>query len=194
MYRTRMMLGAAWVPLLSGCMMWGGMGHAGGLAWMDGAGYAENGQPPAPLQRAQASTGGLTITLAFPTPGTGVALPIDAWLSLEGAEPQPVGEEVWLRIQAPDGTIHQVRMQRPDASAAGTYRAYYRFPAAGLYLVTAEGRARAGTELQTASVTAGAEISRRAYAGHHDWLLPAAVLGGVGMVAWMAIMMGGSWF
>lgn len=188
---TRLLLNTAWVPLLSGCMMWGGMGHTSGTDWMGGTGYAKNGQLSQPLERAEATSGGLTIALSFPTPSSSVA--IDARLFTDGAAHKVVDGDVWLRIQAPSGAVDQLRMQRLQPSSEGAYQARYSFATAGLYLVTAEGRTGSGADERAVSVTAREQINGHPQDGRHHWVMPAAVLGGLGMVATMALMMAGSW-
>ncbi len=89
--------------------------------------------------------------------------------------------------QTPGGSVDQLRMQRLHASATATFQARYSFAADGLYLVTAEGRAGKGAHVRTVSVTARAVVGQDMHGGGHDWLMPAAVLGGLGMLAMMAI-------
>jgi hypothetical protein len=49
-----------------------------------------------------------------------------------------------------------------------------------------------GVDARTVSVTTETEVGGR-MRGHEDgWLVPAAVLGGLGMVGMMLLMMGGS--
>lgn len=190
---TRLLLNTAWVPILSGCMMGGGIGHAHGTDWMGEAGYARAGQAPQPVQRAQASSRGLTISLSFPTPTLGDAVAIDAQLLTDGVAHGGIDGDVWLRIQTPGGAVDLLRMQRPQRSPVGAYRAPYGFPIAGAYLVTAEARTGTGSDERTVSVTASVQVDHHAQGGRHLWVRPAAVLGGLGMVATMALMMGGFW-
>lgn len=187
---TRSLLNTAWVPFLSGCMMWGGMGHTSGTDWMGGMGYAKNGES---LQRAEASSAGLTIVLSFPTPSSGAAVAIDATLFADSAPHALIDGDVWLQIQTPSGAVDQLRMERLQPSSEGAYETRYSFATAGLYLVTAEGRTRSGADERAVSVTAQAQVNGHAQDGGHHWLMPAAVLGGLGMVATMALMMSGSW-
>lgn len=185
------MLGAAWVPLLSGCMMMGGMAHTGGGA-ISAAG------PPGDMhrrdlsgrfQQAEARSGDLAISLSFASPiESSRALPIDAWLSRDGDHRDLADGVVWLQIQAPDGGVDRVLMQRLPSSSGGTYRALYHFSSPGLYLVTAEGRTGTGADMRTVSVTTEAGVESWP-AGGHGWVMPLAVIGGVGMVVLMAFMM-----
>jgi hypothetical protein len=187
------MLNTAWVSVLSGCMMGGGMGHTSGTDWMGETGYAKDGQRPPPLQRAEASSAGLTIALSFPTPSSNATVPIDARLFADSAELELIDATIWLRIQTPSGEVAELRMQRLDPSSEGAYQARYTFTTAGLYLLTAEGQTGTGADKRAVSVTARAQVNGHGEHGGHDWNMPAAVLGGVAMVAMMAVMMGGSW-
>lgn len=194
---TRSMLTTAWVPLLSGCMMWGGMGHTSGTDGMGEAGHAERGQVPQPLQRAEASSAGVTITLSFPTPSSDAAVVIDAQLVMDSVDADSVDQElidadVWLRIQTPSGAVDQRRLQQLQSLPPGAYQAQYSFPIAGLYLVTAEARTGTGAAERTVSVTARTQVYDQAHGGQHHWLMPGAILAGLGMVATMALMMGSS--
>src|SRR5512145_1092469 len=183
---TRLMLNTAWVPVLSGCMMWGGMGHTSGTDWTGETRYAKNGQP---LQRAKASSAGLTIALSFATPSGGAAVPIDAQISEDSVGRELTDADIWLRIETPGGAVNELRMEPVQSSRAGAYEAHYSFPVTGLYLVTAEARTGSGSDERTVSVTARAQIYDHAQGGRHQWLVPGAVLGGLGMVATMALMM-----
>lgn len=190
---TRLMLNTAWVPFLSGCMTWGGMGHTSGTDWMGGTGSAKNGQLSQPLERAEATSAGLTIALSFPHPSSGAAVAIDARLFTDGTAHEVVEGDIWLRIQTPSGAVDQLRMQRLQPSSEGAYQARYSFATVGLYLVTAEGRTGSGADERAVSVTARTQVNGHAQDGRHHWVMPAVVLGGLGMVAMMALMMGGSW-
>ena len=190
---ARVLLGIVWAPTLSGCMMLGGMGHTGGPGAMPLVGHAESRGMPLPHQRAEASNGGLAIELSIPSPSGTAAVAIDARLNTDNSHHELTDANVWLRIQTPSGRVDKIHMQLRESSSAGTYRAHYAFPAAdGLYLVTAEGRTGTGADLKTASVTVEVEAGGAARGGGHHWRTPAAVLGGLGMVAMMALMMGGS--
>lgn len=190
MHSARAVLSAAGVPLLGGCMMMGGLGHTAQLGSMDESGHAVTNAVATSPQRAAASTNGLTIEILVPTPIQGAAVTIDARVSADGDDHEVFDGDVWLRIRTPSGTVEQVRMERPYSSTGRTYRAEYRFPAAGLYVVTAEGREGSGSELRTASVTTEVEVGGTPHRGQHGWLMPAAILGGLGMIAMMAVMMG----
>lgn len=183
---ARIVLSVAAVPLLGGCMMMGGIAHTGGPA---GPAHMETGPVAAPLERAEATSGGLTIALSFPPPSSGELIAIEARLRADDAPPKPTDEEVWLRIEAWGGSVEEIRME-PVRSSSGTYRAQHVFPTAGLYLVTAEARVGPGADVRAVSVTSRAEVSRDARDGRHGWIAP-AVVGGLGMVALMALMMGG---
>lgn len=186
--KTRV-FGAAWVPLLSGCMMPFGAWHGDGPS---GMGHMASWEVTEVTQNAEASDDGLTIGLSFATPGWGREALIDASLSEEGVRREPVRGEVWLRIRTPGGSVDQLRMDPLGLSQGATHRARYRFADAGLYQVTAEGRIGSGSDTRSVSVTTDTEVDGRIH-GHGDrWLPPAAVLGGLGMVAMMILMMGGS--
>lgn len=187
---TNLVLRVVWVPLLSGCMMMGGMGHTGSLSGWDQTGHATNGHAGAPLHRAEASSDGLTIVLSVAAPSGRAPVAIDAWLRADTAGHEITDGEVWLRIQAPDGHVDQLRMQRLDAAPAGAYSAQYGFPTPGRYFVTAVARSGTGADARTVSVTAGVDIGSPAHDGHHGWVMPVAILGGLTMVAMMALMMG----
>jgi len=189
MYSPRILLSVAGIPLLGGCMMMGGPGHMAHLGSMDQSGHSMRTATATASQHAAATSNGLTIEIFVPTPSQGAAVTIDARVSANGDDHEVIDGDVWLRIQTPSGTIEQVRMQRPYSSTGGTYRAEYRFLTAGLYLVTAEGREGSGSELRTASVTTEVVVTGAQHGGDHDWLMPAAILGGLGMIAMMAVMM-----
>lgn len=190
MKRATRLLGVTWVPLLSGCMMLGGAGHTGGWVGLDDA--AVSGQGPAPLRRAEASSGGLTIALSVPAPSGGTAVAIEAWLRPDSAGIDLDGADVRLRIETPGGRVDGLHMQRVDSATPGSYQAFYSFPTTGVYLVTAEGQAGTGAHVRTVAVTARTRVSAHARGGGHDWVTPVAILGGLAMVAAMALMMGGS--
>lgn len=189
---TRVVLSVAGIPFLGGCMMMGGVGHTGNPGMMSDAGRAPGGQPPAPVQRAEASGGGLSIALAFPSPSGGEPVAIDAWLLTDSIHRDLTDGEIWLRIETPDGGVDQLRMRRRHSSATATFQAQYGFADAGLYLVTAEGRAGTGADVRTVSVTARTVVGGDMHGGRRGWLVPAAVLGSLGMAALMAFMMVGS--
>lgn len=185
---ARAVLGVATMPLFGGCMMAGGWGHGGVPART----YADGHMAPdwtvaAPL-RAEATGDGLTIVLSIPTPAAGSVVTIGVQLRSDGGDPE-ADAEIRLRIDGPGGSIDDLPMQRDRSSGAGTYQAQYGFAVPGRYAVTAEARSGAGAEVRTVSVSARAEVA--APAGYrHDWAVPAAIIGGIGMVAMMAFLMG----
>jgi len=190
MHLTRTVLSVAWVPLLSGCMAMGGLGHVGGMDGMAHAGHPADGRMPGPLQRAEASNGDLAIELSFPGPTPGVAVALEARLRTDGPDDEPAVVVAWLRVRAPSGRVDELRMEPLDASAAGTYRAQYSFPVAGRYLLTAEARVGTGIAARTVTVTTAADVGGGDHTGSHLRSTPAALLGGLAMVATMTLMMG----
>jgi len=185
-------LGAASVSLLSGCMM-------AGAAWHGGGGHAMG--PMAPpgsrtvtevTRTAEARSGGLTLGLSFATPEWGDAALIDAALSEAGVGREPTSGEVRLSIRTPGGRVDQLDMEPLGLSPGVTHRTRYRFADVGLYQVTAEGRVGSGADVRAVSVTAETEVGGQMRSHDVDWVAPAAVLGGLGMVAMMVLMMGGS--
>ncbi len=193
MHLTRAVLGIAGVPLVSGCMMMGGWGHTAGPASAHKKDHTVSGQTPASPVRSEASNGGLTIMLSLPRPTMDSVATITASLRSDRGDQEPIDGEIWLRVQTPSGSVDQLRMQKEHSLAGGIYQAQYGFPTLGLYAMTADARAGAGTDLRTVSVMIEVEIGdNRPEDGHH-WLTPAALGGGLGMLALMAVMMGGSW-
>lgn len=192
MHLTRAALGVVGIPLLSGCMMMGAVGHAGGLTGMGVTGHMESGRPAPLRQRAEATSSGLTIALSFPRPTSGGACTISALLRSDGGAREPTDGEVWLHVQTPGGSVDRLPMERYESSTGWIYQTRYVFLTSGLYVVTADARSSAGKEVRTVSVTTRAEVSARAHSAGHDWLPPAALIGSLGMVAMMVIMMGGS--
>ncbi len=183
----RVVLGAVCVQSLSGCMVMGGIGHMGGGA-ISAPGDMQSRDLSASVQHAEASSGGLTIALSFPSPtGGDGAVPIDAWLITDTDHRDLTDGVVWLLIQTPTGGVDRVDMQL-HSSSAGTYRARYRFTVSGSYLVTAEGRSGTGADMRTVSVTTEATVEGGS-GGRDGWVTPVAVLGGLGMVVMMALMM-----
>lgn len=183
MIRIRMLLGLAWVLLLGGCMM-SPVGYHGGLY----DGRARGGRP-GPLQQAEAREGDLTIGLSFPRPVGGAPTPIDVRLGTDDDPPDPADADVRLRVVKPDGGVDQLAMRHTgDPAAATEYRAPYTFRTPGIYALTAEARVGAGAKARTVSVTTRSEVVPWTYDGHWDWLTPAALLGGLGMLAMMAVM------
>ncbi len=194
MQLTRAVLGVAGVPLLSGCMMMGAMGHTGGLAGTGMAGPMEGEKVEGSLQRAEASSGGLAIALSFPAPTSGTVVTISALLLSDSGDQEPTDGEIWLRVRTPGGSVDRLRMQSVRSSGAATHRARYGFVTPGLYLVTADARLGTGGDVRTVSVTARAKVSTEAHVDRHEWLMPAAAVGSLGMVAMMVVMMGGDTF
>lgn len=186
---TRVVLSVAGIPLLSGCMMMGGIGHTGGLGGTAGAGHTESAQIGAPLERAEASSGGITIALSFRLPSHGAEVAIDAWLRADSAHHELADADIWLRIRTPSGGVDEIRMERLGSSGE-TYQAHYGFPTAGPYHVTAEGRVGTAAAVRTVSVTTRVEVEGESHDGRHDWLMVGGILGGLGMVVLMALMMG----
>lgn len=206
MKRTRVVLAVVWAPFLSGCMMMGGLGHWGGSGHMSGPGHAVGtghmGEPGAavtadvasepirpPLQHAEASNAGLTIELDIPTPSRGGFVAIDALLRRDGAQDDLTDAEVWLRIRRPRGSVDSLRMQPTHSPGERSYRTFYAFPIGGQYVVTAEGRTGVVGDSRVVSVTARVDVGGMD-ASRRNWLVPAALLSGAGMVALMALMMG----
>lgn len=188
---TMAVLSVAGVPLLGGCMMMGGWGHAAGLM---GPGLTRPGvseQRTASWRHAEAASDGLTLTLAFPVPTGGDGVTISAWLRWDDDVPEPPDGEIWLRIQTPGGSVDRVRMQEPASPADGTYRAWYAFVMSGTYVVTADARSGTGADTRMVSVTAEMETGDVRWDGESGWVTPAALAGGLGMLALWAAMMGG---
>lgn len=178
--------GVVWIPLLSGCLT--GSSAPGRIGPGEQVG---GGQTPGSIQRVESSSGDLTLSLSFPTPSRGAAVPMDAQLDTATDPDELTDGEISLRIQTPSGTVDQVPMERVYASAGLAYHAMYGFPAQGSYLVTAEGRVESGGEVRTASVTTRVVVAGDTqYADHRNWMMPMAVLGGLGMVVMMVVMMG----
>lgn len=207
MTRTKVVLGAVSVPLLSSCMMMGGLGHGVGSGPMSGPGHAAGsgyaGDPRwveaddvetvpahAPLQRTEASNGGLTIELSLPTPHMGGIVAIDALLRMESNQDELTGGDVWLRVRTPSGSVDSLRMQPAHSSRGQTYRTYYGFPLGGLYLVTVEGRTGVAGDSRAVSVTARVDGGSETHGKRQNRLVPAALLSGAGMAALMVLMMG----
>lgn len=190
MHSARILLSVAGVPLLAGCMMMGGSGHTAYLGPTHEPGHTVRSVVTTSPLHAAASTNGLVIEIFVPTASQGAAVTIDARVFADGDDHEVIEGAVWLRIQTPNGAVEEIRMQRPQSSTGGTYRAEYRFLLAGLYLVTAVGREGSGSDLRTASVTTEVEVTSTPHGDQHGWLMPAAILGGLGMIAMMAVMMG----
>jgi hypothetical protein len=173
-------------------MIMGGWGHTAGIAGAGVTGHVPSHQTIAPFQRSEASSGNLTITLSFPTPTGGSVVTVSAVLRSDGHDRDPADGEIWLPVERPDGRVDQLPMQRYQSATGAIYQAPYGFPTSGLYVVTADARAGTGTDARTVSVTTRAEVVAAAPGERHDWLIPAAVLGSLGMVAMMVFMTGGS--
>lgn len=119
MHLTRLVLGVAGVPLLSGCMLLGGMRHRPDALGVAAAVEADSGNFAAPLERPEARSGSPTLVTAEDRTGTG----------------------------ADGGTV-------PLATEVG--------------------------------------VGRGTHGDPHDWLVPVSILGGLAMLATMALMMAGS--
>jgi len=175
----RVLLNVAGVTLLSSCMA-SGVGPAGRFSGSEAV---------RPLQYAEAATGDLTIALSFPTPSVGSQVAIAARLNVADRPQELIEGEMWLHVQAPSGSVEEVRMQRSQGSGPATYQAVYDFWAPGSYVVTArawtEGDVGTEASVTTSVVVAGDPL----HVDHRDWMMPMAVLGGVGMVVMMAVMM-----
>lgn len=187
MHRMSVVLGIAWVPVLGGCMMMGGM-H--GVGAMGGDVDLGNGPVSTELRYAEAVSGDLSIALSFPSPTGDAPVPIGARLRTERDGRDLTDAHVRLWIRAPGGRIDQVDMRHARSSVAGIFEARYGFRAVGRYLLTAEGRTGTEGDIREVSVTAEAEVGPAADRGRPMWLMPGAFLGGLGMVALMAVMMG----
>lgn len=168
MQQIRAVLGVAWVPLLTGCMMMGGLGHTSGLLGTGLGGPMETDKTAVLLQHAEASNGGLTIALTIPTPTSGTVVAISALLRSDRRDEEPSDGEIWLRVQTPGGSVDRLRMQSVRSSGAATHRARYGFVTPGVYFVTADARLGTGADVRTVSVTTKAEVSREAHVGRHD--------------------------
>jgi len=185
----RSVLGAAGVSLLSGCMMPGGAWHASGGHAMGHMAPLGSGQVTEVTRMAEARNGGLTIVLSFATPEWGGEALIDAALSEDDSHEATRGE-VRLSIRTPGGRVDQLPMEPLGLSQGATHRARYRFADVGFYQVTAEGRMGSDADARTVSVTMETSVGGGARSNEDGWLVPAAVLGGVGMVTMMFLMMG----
>lgn len=186
MHRMSVVLGVAWVPVLGGCMMMGGMHGVGATG---GGGDLERGPVSTELKYAEAVSGDLSLALSFPSPTADAAVPIGARLRTESDGRDLADAQVRLWIRAPGGSVDQVEMQHARSSVAGIFEAQYSFHALGRYLVTAEAQTGTVGDVREVSVTAEAEVGPAADRGRNTWLMPGALLGGLGMVALMAVMM-----
>jgi hypothetical protein len=182
MKRTTGVLGIVGIPWLSGCMMMSGM--AGAVGMDHGWGEGDDG-----WQQAEARNADLTLTLSFPAPARGGTVPIDARVATEDGRGQLTDPEIWLRVRTPGGSVERVRMEPVGPAPAGAFQTRYDFRSSGRYLVTADGRVGTGDAARTVSVTSEAAVRGHHRGGHHDWLGPAAVLGGLAMTALMVAMM-----
>jgi hypothetical protein len=167
MQQIRAVIGVAWVPLLSGCMAMGGLGHTSGLLGTGLGGHMESDKKALLLQRAEASNGGLTIGLSFPPPTSGTVVTISALLRSDPGDQEPTEGEIWLRVQTPGGSVDRLRMQSVRSSGAATHRARYGFVTPGLYVVTADARLGTGADVRTVSVTTKVEVSRAEHVDRH---------------------------
>lgn len=192
MKQTTRMLSLAWVLLLGGCMMLGGTGHTGGWVGLDDYGYGSSTPGGAPSERAQASSAGLTLVLSVSTPNGAGPMAIDAWLRPDRADSDLGDADVWLRIENPRGGVDRLLMQRVDSLGSVWHRALYRSVTTGVHLVTAEAQTGTGADARTVAVTATVDVSGHPHHGGHNWVAPVAILGGVGMLAMMALMMSGT--
>lgn len=187
---TKTGLGIAAVPLLSGCMMMGGWGHTAAFG-AHPTGHMVSGERIVSSQRAEASSDGLTITLSVAAPAGRAVVTMSAWLRSDDGEEEPAESEIWLRIRAPDGVVDRLRMLEPRFPGDRTYRAEYALATSGTYVVTADARSGTGAEARTVSVTTEMVAGDDPRYDQHRWLTPVAFVGGVGMLALMAVMMAG---
>lgn len=178
MYGIRALPSVAWVPVLSACMMMGGV-----------SGHGVNDHLNRPLQYAAASDADLAIALSFPAPSHGGTVPIEAQLRLQSDQPALTDASVWLRVRTPGGSVDEIRMQRAQSSVTAAYHAQYTFPTSGYYIVTAEGRMGEGTGARLVSVSIEADVGAPAPGADRHWLVPAAVVGGLSMALMMVLML-----
>lgn len=190
MNKTTAVLGAAGVLLLGGCMMMGGLGHAHGLAGMQVTRHLETGRTTGLQERAEASSGDFTITLSFPAPTRGSTRTISALLRSDRGDRESTDEAVLLRIQTPGGSVDELPMQGYPSPGGRIYQTQYRFETSGLYVLTADARARAGEDMPTVSVTIRAAVGTEADSHWHGGRRLQPSFAGLGMV----VMMGGSVF
>jgi len=188
MRMTRAGLGVAAVPLLSGCMMMGGWGHTAAVG-VHPTGHMVSGERIVSSRRAEASSDGLTITLSVAAPTGGAPVTIGAWLRSDDDDGAPTDSEIRLRIRSPDGTVDRFRMHEPRSPGDGAYRAEYTLATSGTYVVTADARSGTGSDARTVSVTTDVVAGDDPWHDQHHCLMP--VVGGVGMLALMAVMMAG---
>lgn len=181
------LLPIAWAPFLGACMM-GGVAHTSRVG---GAGPGHMGETPDPMHYAEASGESVTIELSFPTPRRGGPVAMEARLS--GADESDASTEgaVRLRVDTPGGYVDEVRMERFQSSDGPIYRATYDFRTPGSYLVTAQGSMMPGADARSASVTTRVDVEDAAYGDRHGWVMPMAILGGLGMIVMMVVMMTG---
>jgi hypothetical protein len=172
--------GIVWLPLLGGCMGMAPGGHAGAGA---GVGYAHVSAAPV---HAEASNGELTLALSLREPIAGPVVDIDVRLVAESSERDASDPEVRLWIRTPRGGMDEIIMDRVHSSTGRTYHARYVFRGAGPHLVTAEVWSATG-DVPAVSVTAEADVV--GYRDGHDWLMPAAIVGGLAMLTMMVVMM-----
>lgn len=175
------MLGVVWLPLLGGCMATGVLHHAG---VPPEATYGEG------WHETQATSGDLTIAMSFPTPEGRAVTPIEARLRSGADGLELTDADVWLRIQTPGGSVERLHMQSVRSRAADWYQAQYSFGTAGSYLISADASVKTEGSVQTVSVTSLLEVGGGPHARDgHGWMMPLAVLGGLGMLTMMVLMM-----
>lgn len=179
------LLSIVWAPFLGACMM-GGVAHT---SRMGGPGPAGPDGTVGSLQHAEASSGGVTIVLSFPRPMMVGAVGMDARLTSADDPHTDLDGEVRLRVRTPGGGVDELPMPSLHSAAGVTYQAVYDFRSPGSYLVTAHGSIGTGKGATTASVTTRVDVGEESRWDGHDWMMPMAVLGGIGMVAMMAVMM-----
>jgi hypothetical protein len=172
--------GIVWLPLLGGCMGMAPGGHAGA----GGGGYGPH-VSAAPVH-AEASNGELMLALSLREPIAGPVVDIDVRLVAESSERDAADPEVRLRIRTPQGGVDELVMDRIHSSMSGTYHERYVFRNPGPHMVTAEAWSARG-EVPAVSVTAEADVV--GYRDGHDWLMPAAIVGGLAMLTMMVVMM-----
>lgn len=174
-----------WAPFLGACMM-GGVAHTSRMGGPGSVGTHETGSS---LQYAEASSGGVTIALSFPTPTIVGVVGMEARLTGVDGPETAIDGEVWLRVRTPGGGVDELPMRSLHSAAGVTYRAVYDFRTPGSYLVTADGWTGEEERANAASVTTRVDVGEESRWDRHDWLMPMAVLGGIGMLAMMAVMM-----
>lgn len=181
----RKLMPIVWAPFLGACMM-GGMAHT---SRMGGPGSVDADGAVGPLHYAEASSGGVTIALSLPAPTMVGAVGMEARLTGVDGPESAIDGEVRLRVRTPGGAVDELPMRSLHSTAGVTYRAVYDFRTPGSYLVTADGWTGAEEGANAASVTTRVDVVDESRWDRHDWTMPMAVLGGIGMLAMMAVMM-----